>query len=340
MPIIVTPGQLNRRAELYHQLGAMITAGVPLIKALEMVSSNPAIRVSRAELLQLIGHLKSGLTFSDSMKQVHGWMSDFDLALLSVGEKTGRLDSSFTTLSSHYALRAGILRDTITGLMTTAATLHVFLLVFPLSLLISFVQAIMSQAWAGCLPFLLEKFLVFGGLYGAVLFLIFACQGKRGESWRSAVEFLAQLIPMLRTARRFLVLSRLAAALEALTSAGVSIVSGWELAAAASGSPRLKRTVADWKPRLESGVTPGELVQQTPYFPEMFANLYNTGELSGQLDSTLNRLQTYYQEEGFRKLRFFTRVLNGTIYGLVVLLVAFNVIRFYIGYMNSVFQTF
>jgi type II secretory pathway component PulF len=86
---------------------------------------------------------------------------------------------------------------------------------------------------------------------------------------------------------------------------------------------------------MASGVTPGELVLQTGYFPEMFANLYNTGEISGQLEDTLRRLQIYYQEEGFRKLRLFTRIMNGTIYGLVVLLVAFNVIRFYVGYYGG-----
>ena len=61
---------------------------------------------------------------------------------------------------------------------------------------------------------------------------------------------------------------------------------------------------------------------------------------SGQLDDTLRRLQTYYQDEGFRKLRLFTRVMNGTIYGLVVLLVAFNIIKFYANYLNSALQAF
>lgn len=334
--MIVTPGQLNRRAELYHQLGSMISAGVPLMKALEMASVNPAAHASRKTFLELIQHLQSGLTFSGSMTRVQGWLPEFDIALLSVGEESGRLDASFKLLADYYAIRAGIIRDTIAGLVITTATLHVFLLIFPLGLLISFVRGIFDNDYAQCLPFLVEKAAVFGILYGTVLLLIYACQGKRGERWRSIVESFIGPIPLLGTARRYLVLSRLAAALEALIGAGVSIVKSWELAGAASGSPRLRREISDWKTRIESGTTPADLVNQSRCFPQIFANLYSTAEQSGKLDDALARLHTYFQEEGFRTLRVFTRLMNGTIYGLVVLLVAYNVIRFWMNYFGQI----
>jgi len=84
---MVTPGQLNRRAQLYNQLGSVIAAGVPLVQALEMASRNNSLRGSRKTILALIGDLQAGRTFSDSMARVHGWMPEFDVALLSVGEK-------------------------------------------------------------------------------------------------------------------------------------------------------------------------------------------------------------------------------------------------------------
>jgi type II secretory pathway component PulF len=334
--VIVTPGQLNRRAELYHQLGSMIAAGVPLIKALEMASANPSTRASRKTFLQLIQHLQSGLTFTESMTRVQGWMPEFDVALLSVGEGSGRLDASFKLLANYYAARAKIIRDTIAGLVITTATLHVFLLVFPLGLWIAFAQGILNNDYARCLPFLVEKAVVFGALYGIGFSLIYACQGKRGEQWRSRVESLLHPVPLLGTARKYLALSRLASALEALIGAGVSIVKSWELAGAACGSPRLQREISGWKDQLESGATPADLVNQSTGFPQMFANLYRTAELSGKLDDALARLHAYFQEEGFRTLRFFTRLLNGTIYGLVVLLVAYNVIRFWLNYFGQI----
>jgi len=327
--MIITPAQLNRRAELYHQLGAMIAAGVPLIQALEMAGNNAALRASRKTISALVAHLKDGLTFHDSMVRVHGWMPDFDVALLSAGEHSGRLDSTFKQLGEYYAIRASIIRDTISGSMVTIATLHVFLLIFPLGLFIKCAMGIINNDYSQCVAFVIEKIAVFGSGYSLLIFFIFASQGNRGERWRSLVEYLAQMVPLLRTARRYHMLSRLAAALEALISSGVSIVKSWPLAAAASGSPYLKRQVATWEPHLETGSTPAELVKQNHYYPDMFANLYHTGEISGKLDESLGRLQAYYRDEGFRTLRLFTKILNGTIYGLVVVLVAYNVLKFY-----------
>ena len=96
--------------------------------------------------------------------------------------------------------------------------------------------------------------------------------------------------------------------------------------------------MAGWRDEIRTGATPAELVNRTRYFPEMFSNLYSTGEHSGQLDDTLRRLQSYYQEEGFRKLRVFTRIMNGTIYGGMALLVAIYVIRFYMNYYGSIMR--
>jgi type II secretory pathway component PulF len=339
MSLIVTPGQLKRRAELYHQLGSMLSAGIPLLKALEMTSVNSTVRASRPTILRLIQYMNGGLTFSDSMTQVQSWMPEFDIALLSVGEQSGRLDSSFKLLSEYYDMRSRIIRDTISDLMVSMATLHVFLLVFPLGYLISFAQGIMNNNHSQCVPFLLEKLVAFGSLYTLIFLMVFAGQGGRGKTWRSIMEAIFEMVPVLRTAQKYLVLSRLTAAMEALVSAGVSIISGWELAAAASGSPRLQRIIAGWKPQFVSGTTPSELISRTGYFPEMFANLYHTGEVSGQLDTTLDRLQAYYREEGFRTLRVFTRILNGTIYGGVAAMVAYYVITFWTNYYGNLLNS-
>jgi len=314
----------------------MIGAGVPLMKALEMARANPAARASPKTFHDLIQHLQSGLTFSESLSRAQGWLPEFDVALLSAGENSGRLDVTFKLLASYYADRAQVIRDTIAGLAITVATVHVFLLVFPLGLWISFARGILDNDYGRCLPFLIEKLVVFGVLYAIVFFLIFACQGRRGPRWRALVEHLLGPVPVLGTARKYLALSRLSAALESLISAGVPIVKSWELAGAASGSSRLQREISTWNSPLTSGTTPAELVNQTRYFPSVFGNLYNTGEQSGKLDESLSRLHTYFREEGFRTLRFFTRLMNGTIYGLVVLLVAYNVIRFWLNYFGQI----
>ena len=130
-------------------------------------------------------------------------------------------------------------------------------------------------------------------------------------------------VPILGTARHCLALSRLAAALESLISAGVNIIDAWDLAATASGSPALRRAVAAWKPQVAAGQTPAEVVRACPLFPETFANLYASGEVSGKLDETLRRLHVYH-EEGTPKLHAFATWTPRLIYFLVVLIIAYK----------------
>src|SRR5438132_14237011 len=113
-----------------------------------------------------------------------------------------------------------------------------------------------------------------------------ACKGQGGETWRENFERVCSCVPLRGLALRDLALARLSAALEALISAGVSIFDSWELAAAASASPALRRAVHGWQVALRSGETPGELVARTSEFPELFANLYPTGRVARPLDDS------------------------------------------------------
>ena len=99
---------------------------------------------------------------------------------------------------------------------------------------------------------------------------------------------------------------------------------------AASGSPALGRAVRGWKQEVESGATPAELIKESPEFPEMFASLYSTGEISGQLDETLGRLHRHYQEEGNRKMRIIADWSPKLVYYVVMLLIAWKILAYYL----------
>lgn len=353
---MVTPGQLNRRAAFFEQLAAMIAAGVPLASALEMAGRNRSIGMPPKIIQELTRHLQEGHTFTDAMQLVSGqkrgtagsagrvnqnyWLSDFDVALLSAGEESGQLDSTFKLLARYYTSRAKLIHDTIAGSLITIVTLHLFLLVFPIGLFQAFALGIINGRYAMCLPFIIEKVAIFGLLYGSVWFLAFASQGNRAEGWRAGVEAIFGFVPWLRSALKSLVVARLAMALNALLSAGVPVIRAWELAAVSCGSPHLKKEIFKWTPQLESGTTPAEMVAQIRYFPDMFAQLYHSGEISGKQDETLNRLHTFFEEDGFRKLHTFSRVLMFAIYFSIAILIGIFIIRFWTAYFNTMVNSF
>ncbi len=328
MPFIVTPRQFTQRAEVYHQLGQLTSAGLGVIRALEQVQRNPSARSFREPLQRLLDGVAQGYTFTEAARRA-AWLPAFDLALLDAGERSGRLDACFRVLADYYNDRARITRNVLGDLAYPVFLFHMAIFLFP------FAQFFVSGNWH---VYLAKTFGVLIPIYVVVGLIIYSMQGKHGENWRARMESLLRPIPILGKARHFLALSRLAAALEALISAGVGIVESWNLAASASGSPALRRTVLAWKPQLAAGQTPSEIVLACPQFPETFSSLYASGEVSGKLDDSLRQLQRIYSEEGARKLHAFAQWTPRLLYLLVALLIAYKVVRFWEGYFNNINQ--
>jgi type IV pilus assembly protein PilC len=323
--LILTPGQLAAQSQFYHQIGGLLGAGVTLMEALQVVAHSPPGRSFRDLAAQLHQALEGGATFHEALSRLGRRVPAFDTALLQAGELSGRLEACFKLLAGYYEERARLLRSLLGDLAYPAFLGHVavFLFPFPQFVLSGNVGAYARQTVGLLAP-----------LYLAIFALILACQGRHGETWRGVIEAIFHPVPLLGRGRRCLALARLAAALEALINAGVLILPAWELAAAASGSPALRRAVRAWRPRLERGETPGELLQRTPAFPEVFANLYRSAELSGQLDDTLRRLREFYQDEASRRLKALSRWTPQVIYLAVMLGIGWKIVSFYLGYFG------
>ncbi len=327
MALTFTPGQLTRRSQFYQQLGQLLAAGITVVNALEMISRKLPDRSYREPIAQILSQIQQGGTITDGLQSLGKWTPAFDLAMIHAGESSGRLDVIFRMLANYYAERAAMARQMISDLSYPVFLFHFAVLIF------AFVAWVQS---ASTLSLLLMTLGILLPIYAVVFVSIYASQARRGEKWRTFFEAILRPVPMLGTARHSIALSRLAAALEALINAGVRIIEAWSLAASASGSPALIRTVAGWKHDLANGRTPSELVNESRQFPEVFANLYHSGELSGQLDESLRRLHDYYLDEGNAKMRFVSQWVPKMIYLGVALLIAWRVIVFWTGYFKQI----
>lgn len=331
MSLIITPGQLSRRAELYYQISQLTAAGIGLVQAIEQLERNPPSRSYRLPLQRMLANLQQGATFSDALRASSGWLPDFDIALIEAGERSGRIDNCMRVLSDYYHARARLTKQMLSQLMYPVGLIHFAALVFGVIV-----------PWAGSsfnasLPWLLLKTGIWLlPLYLGAALLIYSLQSKHGERWRSFVESALGWIPLLGSARRALTMARLSLALEALINAGVNIIEAWSLAVHATGSPALKRLINTWKAPLEEGHTPAELVRESRVFPDVFANFYASGEVSGKLDESLRRLHGYYQDEGTRKLQMLADLTPKIIYLIVALCIAYQIIKFYSGYFSQI----
>lgn len=324
-----TPGHFSRRADFYHQLGQLTAAGLGVTGALKQLHRAPASRADRAPIAAVLADVAAGFTLSESFARRADWLPAFDLALLHAAERSGRLDAVFQLLASYYQERAAMARRMLGDLAYPIFLLHAAVFLLPIPELVG----------AGGLSVYLFKVLVILiPVYALALLVLFAAQGRRGATWRAGLERALHFVPLVGSGRHQLALARCSAALEALISSGVGIIEAWPLAAAASGSPALIREVATWQAPLAAGRTPAELLRDSTVFPEMFANLYHSGEISGTLDVTLHRLQNYYTEEGTRALRSAAQWFPRLLYLFIAGYIAWRVIQFWSGYFNQISQ--
>jgi type II secretory pathway component PulF len=324
---VPTPGRLAQHAEFYHQLSQLTDAGLTLRSALESQENHPPARWLREPSRRLLGLLNQGGTFGEAVASARDWMPEFDAALLEAGEQSGRLPASFKLLAEHYAERARLTREVLANLAYPVALFHFAIMIGPAPQLVLTwdVGAYLRTVGKILLP-----------IYALVILLLMATNSRHGQVWRGIIEAISNRIPVLGSARRNLALARLAMALHALLNAGVPIIRAWELAAAASGSVALKREVATWRPEIESGRTPAELVQESNRFPELFANMYNTGEMSGTLDDSLLRLYRLHQERGVGQFRAIANWVPKIVYLVIIAFIAYRILSFWFGYFGQI----
>ncbi len=328
----MTPRQLEQRAGLYHQLGLLTSSGIPILQALETLGRKPVHRDMPVRLEALRLQIEGGSTLTDALRSLGHWMPAFDVAILNAGEQSGRLDQCFHTLAEHYRLRAQLIRELIGGLAYPAFVVLFAILLFPTDMLAGLILR------GEVLRYVTAKGLILVPVLAMCFFLAQVFMKEHSTAWRSRIERMLHPVPVLGSALRELALSRFAAALEALISAGVGIRESLPVAAHASGSVTLSNAVSAWAGPMHAGRTPSELLSNDDAFPEMFANLYHSGEISGQMDKTLMQLHEHYHDEGRRKLQLLARWTPKVVYLAVAAGIGWQVIGFYSGYFDQINQ--
>jgi type II secretory pathway component PulF len=324
-----TPGSLVARADLYRRLGQYLSSGIPAEQALEGLHRSPPRAAHRPFLGRARDIIREGGSMADGFRAGGRLIPALDMTLIEASERSGRLDRCFSRLAESCQERAGQLRLGLLALLYPAAILHLAILLAPLPALV-----------------LSGNFIAYGRQVLVMLAPIYALafgagwvfMGRHGARWRAVADQLLSPLPVIGNARRSLALARLAENLDVLLAAGVNVLEAWPLAAAASGSSAIQRRVEKWRPLLEQGETPGELVERSREFPQLFASQYRTGELSGKLDESLAHLHKYYLEEGNRRMRLLARMLPFLIYLLVVLGIAIHIVRFWLNYYGGIFH--
>lgn len=315
----------------------MSAAGILLIQSLEQIRDSSFRHPYRKQLNGVVDNLKKGYRLNEALAMEKSWLPDLDIAMITAGETSGRLDGIFNQLADYYDEQARLMRTMMLSLAYPVVILHMAVFIFPPSQIghmfwEGFMKGNMGIVWG----YFLGKLLILAPFYALFLVMTFGGKGKRSMDFRSLIDKILYFVPLLGKGRRHLALARLSSALGALIDAGVTVIEAWDLAAAASGSPAIMRATRESKPKLQGGSMPSETLQRYKVFPSMFTGAYKTGELSGKLVDAMQRMYRYYQDLGTRKLQAFAEWMPRAIFMGIAVATGFYIVSFWIGYFDNI----
>ncbi len=315
---------LRDMALLYRQFAAMLGAGVPIYQCLTSLMQQTSNGVLRRHLRRITACVQEGEMLTTAMGEAPWIFSDFQRAMVSAGEVSGRLDTMMGRLSSaleqEYTLRNSIKKE----MFEPIATLLLSFLLPPLVLVVV-AHDIHAYLVTAVYP-LLEI---------AVVLLALYVVGKLLSQFKFVFDAIIYSLPGIGGAIRMIAIARFARALASLYASGVGIPEAIRFSAAATGNEFLSRRMTSAIPAIMGGRGIAESLAATRVFPSMVVSMLQTGEQTGGLDMTMDKVAEYYEQESIVRLHQLCvtlRTVAMIIAGIRVLII---LVQFYGGYWNK-----
>lgn len=306
-----------RTATFHEQLAVTLNAGLPIAQAVEIAGST-AGGAFTAHGRSWSSGCAAGKGLAEQLAM--DAQPSFDVALLTAGEKSGRLPELCRELAAHYRHRVALRNLVLGRLIYPVFLMHATLLT--VGVILTF-----TCNWSPwtiiALPALLWVLVVSAWL----------ALGLLGSATRARLALSGPFAPLTLP----LVASNTATVLRASLAAGMLMPDALELTAGACGNQvlaeRLRSAGNELRyNRLDSLAAALARVG----LPTLVVQHVTSGEKSGKLDETLGQVATLMRESFRLRAEWTARVTCGIIYGVAIFAAAAVVILFWLGYTNLI----
>ncbi|MBQ3447811.1 MAG: type II secretion system F family protein, partial [Synergistaceae bacterium] len=137
-------------------------------------------------------------------------------------------------------------------------------------------------------------YIVAGVFAGIILGLYFLSTNKATKGTMDKIKL---KIPVMKDLLLKAAMARSSRTLSALTSAGVPIVRGLEMAQSTAGNVAVEEGYSALRQGVIRGVSLGDSARQAKIFPILVSQMMRIGEETGHLDNMLERVATWYDQE-------------------------------------------
>lgn len=292
-----------------RQFATMIDAGLPLVQCLDLLGNAEPHKGFQRVISAVKRDIESGATLADSMAKHPATFDNLYTSLVAAGEVAGILDTVMNRLAMQLE-KSAKLRRKVKGAFTYPTIVMVIAFFVVLMLLYkvipTFAKMFSSMGGGAALPaptlfvmglsqFVQNNFVIIIGVIIAVVSLtrfVF-----KYEPTRRVIDRTVLRMPMFGPLIRKAAVARFTRTLGTMVSSGVPIIDSLEIVSRTAGNYTIQGAILHVRAKISEGQNMVDPLMETKIFPNMVVQMIGVGESTGALDTMLNKIADFYEDE-------------------------------------------
>lgn len=330
---------------LMRQLSTMISAGVPLVQALDIASNgSEKVRV-RALLLTIRDDVLSGKTFAEAIAPYPYFFNPLICGLINAGEQSGTLDRMVSEVAN-YLEHQEYLRNRIKRAMyypITMLTIATIVIVAMVVFLIPRFEKI-YQSFNAKLPAFTQSILNFSHLLredwwliliiAAIFVFIIRQLNQKSLYFQYLRDRIAIGIFLFGNLTRKAIVSRICSTMAITLAAGIPLIDALNRVAKVANNLLFRDAMIHAREQVSQGESIALALRSTQLFPPMVTQMIEIGEKSGALDQMFAKVGEYYRDQVNTAVEGLTTMLEPLLIVVIGLIVGVFVFAMYLPIFN------
>ncbi|RZU47439.1 type IV pilus assembly protein PilC [Fluviicoccus keumensis] len=324
-----------------RQLATMMKAGVPLVQSFEIVAEGLDNESMRTVVLGIKNEVEGGSTFAAALRKYPLLFDELFCNLVNSGEQSGALETMLDRVAQ-YKEKSELLKQKIKKALKYPITVIIVAVIVTVILLLKVVPVFQSlfEGFGAELPaftqmvvnmskwmqnyWFVALIIVVGG-FGA-----FFEAKKRIPAFNDMLDRMLLKMPIVGDLAYKSTVARFSRTLATTFAAGVPLIDALVACAGAAGNVVYKDAILKIRDDVATGQQLGFAMRQTGIFPSMALQMVAIGEESGALDSMLEKVATYFENEVDNAVDGLTSMMEPLIMAILGVLVGGLVIAMYL----------
>lgn len=290
-----------------RQFATMIDAGLPLVQCLEILSTQMENEEFRKVLFDVKTTVESGSTLADALRKHPKVFNRLFVNLVAAGEAGGVLDTILNRLAQYIEKNMKLVKQ-VKGAMTYPILILAVSFAVTVVLLVFVIPVFqkMFQDFGQALPAPTQMVVDFSEFTRKYIVLILAVVGAivagvmallRNPKGKAAFDAASLKAPIFGPLIQKIAVAKFTRTLGTMMSSGVPILEALEICAGTAGNVVVEDGLKRVRAKISEGKTMAQPLAEMPVFPPMVVQMISVGEAAGALDTMLNKIADFYDDE-------------------------------------------